>query len=252
MYKNQRGILKAVPAGKKLNVMNGCGALGASVCTLIMLLPVIIGTAGASATVACSMPGMCGYTGNPFLGSLSVLMSNNWVVQPLLIASLALIFYGMRGFGIIPLATSAIGGGLLYIGMFVLSMSVPVTIAASLTLGVSYGVAYVPSLTGGTKRHSSIGGTGAPHKIQIFSAGCKLCSDTVDIVEVGKCKDCQMEVLGVDDGKNNGLLKQYDIGAVPSIVIDGRIKVVGKPVFPWFCGDDFYKMLETRFPLRGK
>lgn len=44
-------------------------------------------------------------------------------------------------------------------------------------------------------------------------------------------------------------LLDYDIAAVPSIVIDGRIKVVGLPKFPWFYGEEFYKFLEERYPL---
>jgi hypothetical protein len=83
-------------------------------------------------------------------------MSKNWIAQPLLVASVALILYGMRGFRVLPLATSAIGGALLYLGMFVLSISVPVIIVASLILGASYGVAYLPSFLGGTNRKAVI------------------------------------------------------------------------------------------------
>lgn len=88
-----------------------------------------------------------------------------------------------------------------------------------------------------------------PHRIQIFNGGCGLCKKTIDIVEVGKCKDCKMEVINATGTDNDEVMKRYDITAVPSIVIDGRIKVVGLPQFPWFCGDEFYKMLETNYPL---
>ncbi len=87
------------------------------------------------------------------------------------------------------------------------------------------------------------------HKIRIFSGGCSLCKEAAEIVEVGKCKSCTMEILDVRDRKNTRLMRRYAIGAVPSIVIDGRIKVVGVPNFPWFCGDEFYNMLETKYPL---
>jgi hypothetical protein len=87
-----------------------------------------------------------------------------------------------------------------------------------------------------------------PHIIQIFSGGCDLCKETAEIVEVGKCKDCKMEVLDIE--KNRELAAQLNITSVPSIVVDGKIKVAGKPTFPWFCGDDFYKMLERKYPLR--
>jgi len=87
-----------------------------------------------------------------------------------------------------------------------------------------------------------------PHSIQIFSGGCDICKETAEIVEVGKCKDCKMEVLNVESNKE--LAKQLGVTSVPSIVIDGRIKVVGKPTFPWFCGDEFYKVLERNYPIK--
>ncbi len=90
-----------------------------------------------------------------------------------------------------------------------------------------------------------------PHRIQIFSGGCSLCRQAVEIVEVGKCKDCVMETLDIRASKNRELARRYAISAVPSIVIDGRIKVTGVPDFPWFCGEEFYRLLERRYPLKG-
>ena len=71
------------------------------------------------------------------------------------------------------------------------------------------------------------------------------------MVEVGKCTECKMEVLDVGSSENRELLKRYDITAAPSIVIDGKIKVVGVPTFPWFCGDEFYRMLEREYSLNA-
>lgn len=59
-----------------------------------------------------------------------------------------------------------------------------------------------------------------------------------------------METVDVNDKKSDKLRRRYDIRAVPSIVIDGRIKVVGIPDFPWFCGDGFYEELEREYPLK--
>ena len=60
-----------------------------------------------------------------------------------------------------------------------------------------------------------------------------------------------MDVIDVDATslETNRKLERYDITAVPTIVIDGRIKVVGVPDFPWFCGEEFYKILEEKYPL---
>jgi protein-disulfide isomerase len=44
-------------------------------------------------------------------------------------------------------------------------------------------------------------------------------------------------------------MKEYDVKAVPTTIIDGKIKVVGIPDFPWICGDDLYKKLKQEYPL---
>jgi len=90
-----------------------------------------------------------------------------------------------------------------------------------------------------------------PHLIEVFTGGCSLCRKVVNIVTVGKCRDCIMRVFEVDSGDEEVKMKRklYKITAVPTIVVDGRIKVVGVPDFPWFCGDDFYRFLEKNFPL---
>jgi glutaredoxin len=90
-----------------------------------------------------------------------------------------------------------------------------------------------------------------PHLIEVFTGGCSLCRKVVNIVTVGKCRDCIMRVFDVDSGDEEVKMKRklYKITAVPTIVVDGKIKVVGVPDFPWFCGDDFYRFLEKNFPL---
>jgi hypothetical protein len=45
-------------------------------------------------------------------------------------------------------------------------------------------------------------------------------------------------------------MKQYGITSVPTTIIDGSIKVVGIPDFPWICGDDLYKKLKGEYLLK--
>ena len=60
-----------------------------------------------------------------------------------------------------------------------------------------------------------------------------------------------MDVIDVDakSVETNRKLVSYDITSVPTIVIDGMIKVVGVPNFPWLCGEEFYKTLEEKYTL---
>ena len=46
-------------------------------------------------------------------------------------------------------------------------------------------------------------------------------------------------------------MKEYGVKAVPTTIIDGKIKVVGIPDFPWICGDDLFKKLKREHPLKS-
>lgn len=90
------------------------------------------------------------------------------------------------------------------------------------------------------------------HTIEIFSANCPLCKHITDVIEVGKCKGCNQIVYDVNNmtEKIKSKMNDYGIKSVPTTIIDGRIKVVGIPDFPWICDDDLYKKLEKKYPLR--
>jgi predicted DsbA family dithiol-disulfide isomerase len=47
-------------------------------------------------------------------------------------------------------------------------------------------------------------------------------------------------------------MKEYGVNAVPTTIIDSKIKVVGIPNFPWICGDDLHKKLKWEYPLKGQ
>jgi hypothetical protein len=44
-------------------------------------------------------------------------------------------------------------------------------------------------------------------------------------------------------------MKKYGVKAVPTTVIDGEIKVVGIPDFPWICGDGLYSKLRRDYHM---
>ena len=92
------------------------------------------------------------------------------------------------------------------------------------------------------------------HTIEIFSANCALCSELINTVQIGKCQGCRQVVYDVNKMSDNvkTKMKDYEIKAVPTTIIDGKIKVVGVPDFPWICGDDLYRKLEREYPLNKK
>ena len=91
-----------------------------------------------------------------------------------------------------------------------------------------------------------------PHTIEVFTDGSPLCRSVLDIVEVGKCASCVMieRNLARETKAHAALLRKYRIQAVPTIVVDGRIKVEGKPDFAWICGDKFFAWLERHYPMQ--
>lgn len=77
------------------------------------------------------------------------------------------------------------------------------------------------------------------HKIEVFTADCPLCLDTLEAVKEAT-KDCGCNVI---EYKCDGVeccdeAKNYDIKAVPTIVVDGKIVHVGK-----LSAEDFKKYL---------
>jgi glutaredoxin 3 len=92
------------------------------------------------------------------------------------------------------------------------------------------------------------------HTIEIFSADCPLCKHIIDDIQIGKCQRCNQTVYDVnkmtDEVKRK--MKDYGITSVPTTIIDGSIKVVGIPDFPWICGENLYLKLKREYPLGKK
>lgn len=60
-------------------------------------------------------------------------------------------------------------------------------------------------------------------KIEIFSAGCPTCQDTVDLVNKIACSSCDVDVLDMNDTVISERAKKLGINRVPAIVIDGQL-----------------------------
>lgn len=80
------------------------------------------------------------------------------------------------------------------------------------------------------------------HTFEIFSAGCPLCKN----IEIQKNPGCAKTVYDVNhmDKETQEKVKKYRIKAVPTIIVDGKYKVVGVPDFPMVCDKELFKRLE--------
>ena len=60
-------------------------------------------------------------------------------------------------------------------------------------------------------------------KIEIFSAGCPACDETIQTVNAIACPSCEIEVLDMRQDDVAAKAKEYGIRSVPAVVIDGKL-----------------------------
>jgi glutaredoxin 3 len=59
--------------------------------------------------------------------------------------------------------------------------------------------------------------------VEIFSAGCAVCQETVSLVEGMACESCSVTVLDLQDQAVAERARQLGIRSVPAVVIDGNL-----------------------------
>ncbi len=60
-------------------------------------------------------------------------------------------------------------------------------------------------------------------KIEVFSAGCPVCDDTVKLVNNLACPSCEVNVLDMKIPEIAERAKTLGIRSVPAVVIDGKL-----------------------------
>jgi glutaredoxin 3 len=60
-------------------------------------------------------------------------------------------------------------------------------------------------------------------KIEIFSAGCSACEDTINLVNKLACSSCDVRVLDMKDAAIAQRAKSLGIQSVPAVVVDGKL-----------------------------
>jgi len=156
---------------------------------------------------------------------------------PLTVLSLALALAALgfrakrrRGYG--PFAAGIMAAGLLLAGKFVIDSNVAVGGGLVALVGVSLWNSWPRTITGvpaapaGTLLQlGSIGAVNmtAKRKIEVFSAGCPACQETVALVNSIACPSCEVNVLDMHDPKVANRAKGLGIRSVPAVTIDGKL-----------------------------
>lgn len=60
-------------------------------------------------------------------------------------------------------------------------------------------------------------------KIEIFSADCPLCEETVELVKRIACPSCEITVLDMKDSAVADHAKSLGVQSVPALAIDGKL-----------------------------
>lgn len=60
-------------------------------------------------------------------------------------------------------------------------------------------------------------------KVEVFSAGCPACQETIDLVNSIACSSCEISVLDMNDAAVAARAKTLGIRSVPTVVIDGKL-----------------------------
>jgi len=60
-------------------------------------------------------------------------------------------------------------------------------------------------------------------KIEVFSAGCPACAETIELVNRLACPSCEVSVLDMSQTDVAQRAKGLGIRSVPAVVIDGKL-----------------------------
>lgn len=63
----------------------------------------------------------------------------------------------------------------------------------------------------------------ATRKVEIYSAGCSACQQTIDLVNKIACPSCDVSILDMHNSDISRRAKTLSIHRVPAIVIDGKL-----------------------------
>ena len=60
-------------------------------------------------------------------------------------------------------------------------------------------------------------------KIEVFSAGCGACEETIALIKQVACSWCDVQILDMHDKKTAEKAKRHGIRSLPAVIIDGKV-----------------------------
>lgn len=59
--------------------------------------------------------------------------------------------------------------------------------------------------------------------IEVFSAGCRLCRDTIREVRAEACPDCEVEVVDLHEPEGARRARELGVETAPAVAVDGEL-----------------------------
>jgi len=63
----------------------------------------------------------------------------------------------------------------------------------------------------------------AKRQVEIFSAGCPVCQETIDLVKRLACQSCEVTVLDMSKRDVAQRAKQLGVRSVPAVAVNGQL-----------------------------
>ena len=63
----------------------------------------------------------------------------------------------------------------------------------------------------------------AKRKIEVFSAGCAACQETIEVIRRAACPSCDVTIQDMRDAEVAKRAKGLGIRSIPAVVIDGKL-----------------------------
>jgi hypothetical protein len=60
-------------------------------------------------------------------------------------------------------------------------------------------------------------------QVEVFSAGCGVCDETVALVQRLACPSCAVEIVSTRNAVGADRARRYGITRVPAVAVDGRL-----------------------------
>ena len=60
-------------------------------------------------------------------------------------------------------------------------------------------------------------------KVEIFSAGCQTCEDTIKLVKDIACSSCEITILDMSDADVAKRASSLGVRSIPAVAVDGKL-----------------------------